>query len=254
MSTHHIANDEFRVALTLRLRLPQKCILPGTMCDCRKGKSAIPLDPFGIHLTTGCIKGGNSIHNHDRMKEQTVKILSYCGLSTKVEEKNAFRGYDEDNGNRPDITIFNLPDHTGKYFLDIRLSSPVPANAGPLTLPQAKKRFRSGNQAFIEKVRYYQHATAQGLGFLPIIFETTGQMHPDTESFFTSCLQQAARVRQIPLPVLWKYWMSSLMFTLQRTMASGIIGRSFEVYGRKHKEHFETSRGAIRDFGYLNSM
>ena len=37
---HHIANDEFRVALTLRLRLPQKCILPGTMCDCRKGKSA----------------------------------------------------------------------------------------------------------------------------------------------------------------------------------------------------------------------
>ena len=57
---HTIANDEFRVALTLRLFIHQKCIIPGTMCDCRKGKSlslsTIPLDCNGIHLTTGCIK------------------------------------------------------------------------------------------------------------------------------------------------------------------------------------------------------
>ena len=45
-----IANDEFRVALTLRLFLHQKCIIPGTMCDCRKGKSAIPLDCNVDHL------------------------------------------------------------------------------------------------------------------------------------------------------------------------------------------------------------
>jgi hypothetical protein len=116
---HRMANDHFRVAITLRLYLPQKCILPGTTCNCIKGKRAVQLDLQGIHLTTGCIKGGNSIHNHDRMKEQTVKILSYCGLSTKLEETNAFRGHDENNGNRPDITIFNLPDHQGKYFLDV---------------------------------------------------------------------------------------------------------------------------------------
>ena len=75
---HKIDNDEFCVALTLQLYLHQNCIIPGTMCDSRKGKSAIPLDCNGIHLTTGCIKGGNSIHNHDRVKDQTAKILSYC--------------------------------------------------------------------------------------------------------------------------------------------------------------------------------
>ena len=112
------------------------------MCDCRKGKSAIPLDCNEIHLTTGCIKGGNSIHNHDRVKEQTAKILSYC-LSTKVEEQNAFRAYDEDNGKRPDITIFNHPDHAGKFFLNVCISSPVPADSGPLKIPQAKKKFRA---------------------------------------------------------------------------------------------------------------
>ena len=79
-------------------------------------------------------------------------------------------------------------------------------------------------------------------------------MHPDTESFFLSCLEQASRVRQIPLPVLWKYWMSTLMFTLQRCLASGITDRSFEVYGRRFKETFETSRGAIREFDYMNAM
>ena len=136
---HKIANDEFRVALTLRLFLHQKCIIPGTMCDCRKGKSAIPLHCNGIHLTTGCINGGNSIHNHDRVEDQTAKILSYCGLKTKIEEQNAFRAYDEDNGKKPDFTVFNHPDHAGKFFLDVRISNPVPAISSPLTIPQAKK-------------------------------------------------------------------------------------------------------------------
>ena len=189
---HKIANDEFHVALTLRLFLHQKCIIPGTMCECKKDKSAIPLDS----------KGGNSIHNHDRVKDQTAKILSYCGLSTKVEEQNAFRGYDEENGKRPDITIFNHPDHAGKFFLDVRISSPVPANSGPLTIPQAKKKFRAGNKAFSEKVNSYKHALDQRLGFFPIIFETTGGMHHETLPFFITCLEQASRVRQIPFTVL----------------------------------------------------
>ena len=169
-------------------------------------------------------------------------------------EQNAFRVYDEDNGKRPDITIFNHPDRSGKFFLDVRISSPVPANSGPLTIPQAKKKFRAGNKAFSEKVNSYKHALDQGLRFLPIIFETTGQMHHETLPFFVTCLEQASRVRQIPFTALWKYWMSTLMFTLQRSMALGVIGRSSEIYGRRFKETYETSRGAVRDFGYMNIM
>ena len=79
-------------------------------------------------------------------------------------------------------------------------------------------------------------------------------MHHKTLPFFVTCLEQASRVRQIPFTVLWKYWMSTLMFTLQRSMAQGIIGRSSEIYGRRFKETYETSRGAVRDFGYMNIM
>ena len=38
-----------------------------------------------------------------------------------------------------------------------------------------------------EKVNSYKHAIDQGLGFLPIIFETTGQMHHETLPFFVTC-------------------------------------------------------------------
>ena len=83
-------------------------------------------------------------------------------------------------------------------------------------------------------------------------------MHHETLPFFVTCLEQASRVRQIPFTVLWKYWMSTLMFTLmstlQRSMAQRIIGRSYEIYGRRFKETYETSRGAVRDFGYMNIM
>ena len=59
-------------------------------------------------------------------------------------------------------------------------------------------------------------------------------------TFFVTCLEQASRVRQIPVTVLWKYWMSTLMFTLQSLMAQGIIERSSEIYGRRFKETYET--------------
>ena len=75
------------------------------------------LASIAILCSRNCVNGDNSIHNHDRVKDQTAKILSYCGLSTKVEEQNPFKVYDEENGKRPDITIFNHPDHAGKFFL-----------------------------------------------------------------------------------------------------------------------------------------
>ena len=169
-----------------------------------------------------------------------------------MEERNAFRALDEDNGQRPDITIFNLPNYTGNYYLDVRITSPLPPNGGQLTLTAANKRFRAGNESFKDKMRDYQIATTHNLGFLPTIFETTGQMHPETESFFGSCLNHASTVRKIPFPVLWKFWMSSIMFSLQRSMAEGIIGRNFEIYGRQYQETGETSTEMIRNFGRMS--
>ena len=53
---HEIAYDEFRVALTLRLFHHQKCIIPGTTCDCRKGQrnpSRLQRNPSDYRLYQG---------------------------------------------------------------------------------------------------------------------------------------------------------------------------------------------------------
>ena len=209
---HKIANDEFRVALTLQLFRHQKCIIP-TRVRC-----AIPLDCNGIHVTTGCIKGGNSIHNHDRVKDQTAKILSYCGLSTKVEEQNAFRVYDEDNGKRPDITVFNHPDHAGKFFLDVRISSPVPATHHPSSKEEVP-RWKQGLQWEGKQLQ--------------------------------ACTRSRSRIPTYYFRDNWSNasWNSTLLRHLPGTSL-----RSSEIYGRRFKETYETSRGAVRDFGYINIM
>ena len=75
---------------------------------------------------------------------------------------------------------------------------------------QLRQRLEAERLAAIRQlellVNSYKHALEQGLGFLPIIFETTGQMHHETLPFFVTCLEQASRVRQIPFTVLWKYY------------------------------------------------
>ena len=48
--------------------------------------------------------------------------------------------------------------------------------------------------------------------------------------------------------------MATLIFTLQRSMAQGIIGHSFEVYNYRFKQMYEISRGAIRKFVNMNIM
>jgi hypothetical protein len=252
-SMHRMTDQQFQVALTLRLFLPQKCIRPNTLCTCRKGPSAIPLDAQGVHLCTGCNQQGTRINSHDRVRDQIVTILSYCGVSTKTEERNCFRAQDPDNEMRADISAFNLPDHGGTVLLDVRLTSPVPANDGPLTRRAAARRFRAGELSFKEKRRTYQAlAERSNLGFEAIVFEITGQMHESTRLLLDSCLRQAARIRNAPFKVLWHYWISTLMFTLQRNMADGILQRSADIYGRKFKEFYETSPETIEGFEYLN--
>jgi hypothetical protein len=77
-------------------------------------------------------------------------------------------------------------------------------------------------------------------------------MHPATEQLLQDCLQHASNSRHIPYSVLWKYWISALMITLQRGLSDGIAIRTFNIYGRKFKESYETSGNAMRESGYMN--
>jgi hypothetical protein len=254
-STHHTMNNsQFETAMTLRLFLPQKSIIPGTHCDCSKSRS-ITLDQQGIHLCTGCISQGTRINTHNRVRDQIANILGYCGVYSLTEERDIFRTIDPDNGSRPaDISAFNLPTIPGKQLLDIRITSSIPPNnPANFTIEQANSTDRAVNRSFKEKERKYKDISSSlDLGFLPLVFEISGRMHPATEQLLQDCLQHASNSRHIPFPVLWKYWISALMITLQRGLSDGIAIRTFSIYGRRFKESFETTGYAMRDSAYMN--
>jgi hypothetical protein len=254
-SMHRMTNAQFQTALTLRLFLPQQSILAGTRCLCQKAPKTISVDAQGIHYCSGCILAGGRIQTHNRIRDQLVKMMSHSGVSTITEERDCFRAQDPENGCRGDISAFNIPNRPGKHILDVRLSSPVPPNTPTsLTLSQAKINFRAGNKAYASKEHKYDAmAAAANLGFLPIIFEITGKMHPSTRTILQSMITKSSEARSTPSISLWIYWISALQIQLQKALADSIIKLSFTINGKKHSENHENSTTTITEIGYINS-
>jgi hypothetical protein len=250
---HTMQNTEFEMALALRLRLPQKCIVKNITCTCSTRKKVVKPDIYGIHFCTGCNKDGVRIQSHDRIRDQLDRILRYCNILTVREEKNVFRGNDPENGKRPDISALNLPGKTVKYLLDVRLTSPIPAiNPESLTLAQAKIPCRAANKAFAEKMKkFHEDASNNNLGFLPVIFEITGKMHPEVRTLLHSIVSQKSKQNSAPFAAIWKYWISSLMMTLQKKLVEGILERCFNIYGSRFEETYESNRQAIIEIDRL---
>jgi hypothetical protein len=204
---------------------------------------------YGIHFCSGCNKDGVRIQTHDRIRDQFEKILQYGSILTVREEKNIFRANDPDNGKRVDISALNLPGKTVKHLLDIRLTSPIPAtNPEALTLAKAKIPLRAATKSYGEKMnKYLNIAKENDLGFIPIVFEITGRMHPVTRTLLHDVIKKAATEKAAPYASIWKYWVSSLMMTLQKKLVEGILERCSNIYGSKFEETYETSRVVIRN-------
>ena len=142
----------------------------------------------------------------------------------------------------------NCPHHV----LDVQVTSPSPPNGGLLTLEQARVPLRAAKKAAEQKrAKYRTIAPINNLGFIPIIFETTGSMHEDVLKLLAENLKAFSMQSGISFDTLWRYWISSLMVTLQSGNADAIMKRSSKVNG-SYVENHETSPLTIADFDYIN--
>jgi hypothetical protein len=253
-SLHRMLNRTFQMALTLRLFLPQKDLLPGMKCTCGLLKKC-PIDLQGVHFCTGCNLEGVRNRTHDRVRDLLLSIFSFCGIGVVKEQRHSFRGDDPECGMRSDITLFGIPTRgPGTYHVDVRITSPVPANRNSgLTSSQASSPFRAGNKSVAEKNHKYRVIVEKNqMKFIPIVFEITGRMDPNFRELLREVLRFAADVKQSPFSSLWIYWTSALMTCLQRNLIEGIQTRAFSLNGRSFRESVETSRTAIREIEYRN--
>ena len=75
-----LSPNEFTVMLFYRLRLMIPAIVPGSRCT---GKGCGLVDPFGVHLTTGCAKGGYRHRTHDNLVLTVESLSRTCGVLTR---------------------------------------------------------------------------------------------------------------------------------------------------------------------------
>ena len=255
-SHHTLTNEEFEIALTLRLLLPQKLVVTGTRCTCSTPTNEIQLDLTGIHLCTGCNHDGARNYTHNNVRDQIIKTFNYLGVRTIREQTNVFRTVDPTNGNRPDITAINLPGTDKPHLLDVTMTSPIPASQPQsLTVAEARKPLRAANNAKNRKNnKYLAAAHACNLEFLPIVFEITGRMHDDTERLFNKVISNFAKSKNAPFQAIWKFWISSINMTLFRSLAQGIIQRTRKLSGDPDNPDatHETSDDTVNDIAAVH--
>ena len=233
------SSAEFRTALRHRMFLPHQFFIPGSKCNCKRKSN---LDPLGHHISTGCNKDGSLLNTHDSLSYCFKDFLNHAGIMARMEELGCFRGSDPNCNKKPDLSLFNYPNCLKqKLILDLSLAHPVPIlGSVELSRNQAILPNRAGNKRVHEKrIKYQQIADANNLEFLPIIFETTGRMHPLTAKFFDDTIEYMAYSQvqsNIMKSVSSLYWSARISCCIQKSIANSILSRSRSINGNLTRE------------------
>ena len=94
------------------------------------------------------------------------------------------------------MSLHNFPGCDKKLILDVSLTHPIPILCKKgLSMAQAVQSYRAADIRYAANEKTYGAiANSNNLKFLPIIFETTGSMHPVTIKFFESVIQHMSNV------------------------------------------------------------
>ena len=112
-------------------------------------------------------------------------------------------------------------------MLDVSVTCPLQYNLqGTLTTITRRQANKKGPAAETAKnKKYLERATRNKLGFLPIIFESTGRVHPKSLELFKTIANKAEESTRIHSENLMCYLMNNLSCTLQRSISTAIISR-----------------------------
>jgi hypothetical protein len=158
-------------------------------------------------------------------------------VKTVVEASHLFREEQPGNGQRPDLVFINPPGSNTPIAGDACVTCPVPiASTTPLPLSAARKPGRSAEVSRkIKEHKYNGPCAANGLEFVPLIFESTGRIDKPCDDFLKKVLKQkTGRDNHSIQRAYTNYWFTRLSCCLQKAIASSIIIRSRLINGNMH--------------------
>ena len=96
--------------------------------------------------------------------------------------------------------------------------------------------------------KYLDIATQNGLSFLPIIFESTGRIHPQGLKFFEAIADHAAEVKKINKGIIFNFIMNKLSCVYQKNLANNINSRLNTINGHQTRavsRHYSLSNAVV---------
>ena len=88
------------------------------------------------------------------------------------------------------------------------------------TLRAAEDTGKFANKRFNEKNKEYgECADANRFGFLPIILESNGLMHPKSKEFFYKLAKDCSEIKRIDICILFKYYLKRISVCLQKNLS-----------------------------------
>jgi hypothetical protein len=251
---HSFNNREMTSALVYRLYMHQHNLI-NQPCPCTHTRK-FTIDPQGKHFATGCNLGGARIATHNDITRFVATLCNYAEVRTKFEQTQIFQGNDQGIGDnsRGDLTLVNLNIHP--LIVDFSITSTVPPNGGTLTNAQIR------NPDYVDDVlnkraneknnRYKIAARNVGYDFTPGVIDIGGRLEKTFKTLLEQLVHKASESRNIPFSILWHYWLSALMVTLQKGRARAIFQIGSKVFGRQSRDTFETSDQVVSRSTYIN--
>lgn len=187
---------------------------------------------------TGCGKHGYRHQTHDGLVTELHQILNYLGIRNKVEETRCFQLAHPESNKRPDISLLPGPFTNAKIVTDIQVTCPISGAGEGLQRQEARapsvnlalQQGRMAAKAAQHKTTQYQDiCRANGLGFVPLIFESTGLMHESVKDLLNRACAYASDVKKIGKDILYRYVVTLLSVRLQKSLAQALVQRTFRL-------------------------
>ena len=225
------SNAEYTTAFCYRFYLDQPSVHLGTRCNCA-ARSVI--DSRGHHLITKCGKEGLRHENHDVIRDTILRLARMNGIRCRKEDNTMFHAVHPNNNLRTDV-IFPEQEFTAEVALLTDVQITAPTACGITTRVAATTPGRSANaSATMKRNKYGEIARLNGHEFTPLIFESTGYIHPDTVDLVKKMVSYGAAAMHRDVDMSNRYALTMLNVTLMKRLAATLLKRTAKLNGNPH--------------------
>ena len=178
------------------------------------------MDERGHHLITGCAKEGVRQATHDSITTTLYNVLRVYGIHAR-KEICPFKEAIPNCKKRLDIVVTEGQLASDKrLLLDITITNPVNSATRNTRVNQDSASSAAYN---IKINKYKAPAAAVNSVVKPVVFESTGRLHPETIALFKQIAGVDGTNVCLDSKNLYRYWMRVISVTLQKGLARAFL-------------------------------